>query len=62
MTDLPGAVLLEFMSRNITIRQKKNNLNGVCSDMALEQTYNKEAKNQVLCRYLGIHQNCHRRH
>lgn len=51
MKSLPSAVKLEFTKGNFTVRQQRGKFNGVWSDMALEKTYNKDAKTKLL---LGI--------
>lgn len=48
MKELPTPVKSEFEKGNFTVRQRLGKFNGVWSDMALEQTYNKDAKTKLL--------------
>ena len=43
MKELPLMVKSEFEKGNFTVRQLSGKFNGVWSDMALKQTYNKDA-------------------
>ena len=51
MRDLPqkhSEVYNEFINGNYTIRHKQSKANGVWSDLALEQIYNKQGKTTFL--------------
>ena len=51
MRDLPqthSEVLNEFINGNFTIRLKQGKADGVWSDLALEQIYDKEGKTPLL--------------
>ena len=54
MNSLPASVALEFQMRNFTVRRKEGKFNGVWTDMALEQTFNKDAKTKL---FSGITKN-----
>ena len=43
MKDLPIRVKEEFRSGNFTVRKRSGKYNGVWTDMALEQSYNRDA-------------------
>ena len=47
MKELPLSVKSEFEKGNFTVRKLSGKFNGVWSDMALEQTYNKDAKTKL---------------
>ena len=48
MKDLPAQVKSEFLKGNFAVHEQKGKFNGVWSDMALEKTYNKDAKTKLL--------------
>lgn len=54
MKNLPQSVLEEFEKGNFVVRRKEGKFNGVWTDLALEQTYNKDAKTKL---YAGITKN-----
>ena len=54
MKSLPASVQLEFQMGNCTVRRKEGKFNGVWADMALEQTFNKDAKTKL---FSGITKN-----
>ena len=54
MKSLPASVELEFQMGNFAVRRKEGKLNGVWTDMALEQTFNKDAKTKL---FSGITKN-----
>ena len=47
MKSLPASVELEFQMGNFTVRRKEGKCNGVWTDMALEQTFSKDAKRKL---------------
>ena len=47
MKELPLSVKSEFEKGNFTVRKLPGKFNGIWSDMALEQTYNKDAKTKL---------------
>jgi len=47
MEELPKSVKSQFETGKFTVRQKRGKYNGVWTDMALEQTYNKDAKTKL---------------
>ena len=47
MKDLPNSVEAEFRKRHFVVRQKVGRVNGVWTDMALEETYNRDAKTKL---------------
>ena len=53
MKDLPIRVKEEFRRGNFTVRKRSGKYNGVWTDMALEQSYNKDAKTKL---FSGISQ------
>lgn len=48
MKDPPAAVKLEFIKGSFTVRQQIVKFNGIWQHMALEKTYNKDAKKKLL--------------
>ena len=48
MKDLPAQVKSEFLKGNFAVHEQKGIFNGVWSAMALEKTYNKDAKTKLL--------------
>jgi len=53
MKNLPASIETEFKNGNFVVRKKEGKFNGVWTDMALEQTYNKDAKTKL---FTGITQ------
>ena len=47
MNSLPASVTLEFQKGNFAVRRKEGKFNGVWTNMALEQTFNKDAKTKL---------------
>ena len=47
MKSLPASVELEFQMGNFTVQRKEGKFNSVWADMALEQTFNKDAKTKL---------------
>ena len=54
MKALPNSVETEFRKENFVVRQRAGKLNGMWTDMASEQTYNRDAKTKL---FSGISQN-----
>ena len=54
MRHLPPSVQDEFERGNFAVHQKEGKFNGVWTDLALEQTYNKDAKTKL---FAGITKN-----
>ena len=54
MKSLPASVELEFQMGNFTVRRREGKFNGVWADMALEQTFNKDARTKL---FSGITKN-----
>ena len=47
MDKLPASVEYEFKKGNFSVHHKRGTFNGVWADMALEQSYNKDAKTHL---------------
>ena len=47
MNILPASVEVEFTKSNFSVHHKRGTFNGVWADMALEQSYNKDAKTHL---------------
>ena len=54
MKSLPASVELEFQMENFTPWRREGKFNGVWADMALEQTFNKDARTKL---FSGITKN-----